>query len=152
MARKTRVSSEKKSRQRRERRHPFAAVIPRPRKRDVGRSTTRETPLHVRSRGFELDDGLRDYIRDRTAFKLGKYALSITRITVRIVDVAGPTGAPTWSCRFKIVLPTQPAVAQSVEASSPKAAFNSAVDATERAVRRALQARRKRRIDHRRPA
>lgn len=142
MARQKRAFLEKKLRQRRERRAAFARDIPKAVKRAIGPSTTRETPLHVRGRGVELDESLREYIRGRVAFKLGKYGLRLTRITVRIERLSGP-GTSAVSCRFKVVLPNTQTVV--VEATHPTtvSAFDMAADATERGVRRLLQRTRK---------
>jgi ribosome-associated translation inhibitor RaiA len=136
MAKRNAGSRGNKPQQRQERRASFPATVPKPRKRNIGRSTTAETPLHVRARGLELDDELRDYVRARVGFKLGKYGLNINRITVRLDDAAGPKGAPAYTCKFKVVLPTRGDVVLAVTDESVRAAFDAAVDATERAVRR----------------
>lgn len=138
MARDERGTRRKRPRQNRERRDSFATSIPKARKRVIGRSTTRETPLHLRVRGVEVDDALRDYMRVRTGFKLGKYGLNVTRITVRLEDLAGPKGAPAYACRFKVLLPGTREVVVAATDPSARAAFDTAVDATERAVRRLL--------------
>jgi hypothetical protein len=85
-----------------------------------------------------LDDPTREYFRSRVGFKLGKYALALTRISVRIEDVAGPKGAPAHTCRIKVVLPHYPQVVVSAADAIPRVAFDQAADATERAVRRLL--------------
>lgn len=139
MAPSNRPAPNKKSRQRRERRQSFVPSVPKTEKRTIGRSTTGQTPLHVRVRGLDdFDDAMRDYARVRTGFKLGKYALRITRITVRFENVAGPKGAPAVACRFKVVLAGRGEVVVATTESSTRAAFDAAVDATERAVRRLL--------------
>ncbi|MDF2771870.1 MAG: Ribosomal subunit interface protein [Geminicoccaceae bacterium] len=139
MGRDDRTQTRKASQQRRQRRDTFAAAVPKGQKRVTGRSTTRETPLHIRVRGGDVDDALREYMRRRTGFKLGKHALHVSRITVRIDDVAGPKGAPSYACRFKVMLPGTREVVVSALDSTVRAAFDTAVDATERAVRRVLQ-------------
>lgn len=136
MAQRTTGSRGKKPRQRQERRATFPAAVPKPHKRSIGRSTTAETPLHVRARGLEFDDELREYVRARTGFKLGKYGLNINRITVRFENAAGPKGAPAYTCKFKVLLPMRGDVVLAVTDESARAAFDAAVDATERAVRK----------------
>lgn len=131
-----RSSNSKRLKQRRERRDAFPSAVPKPNKRAIGRSTTQETPLHVRGVGFRLDDSLRAYIQSRVGFKLGKYALVLTRISVRIQNVAGPKGAPMYACRFKVVVPNTPQTTLTATERTPRSAFDSAADATERAVRR----------------
>jgi ribosome-associated translation inhibitor RaiA len=138
MARSDRSAGAKKTRQRRERREPFAAGIPKGQKTAIGRSTTRETPLQVRVRGVELDDTMRDYMRARVGFKLGKFALHLTRVTVRLENVAGPKGAPAYACKIKVLLPNASDVVVAATDVTARAAFDLAVDATERSVRRTL--------------
>lgn len=128
----------KRSQQTRERRESFARSVPKATKRVIGRSTTRETPLRIRTPGSNVDDALRDYMRSRAGFKLGKFALSIVRLSVRVEDVAGPSGAPIYDCRFVVVLPGRQIVVAARD-STVRAAFDAAVAATERAVRRCLQ-------------
>ena|SRR5688572_8795022 len=139
MARNDRVAEGKRSRQTGERRASFPRSVPKAAKRDIGRSTTRETPLQIRARDAEVDDTLRDYMRRRAGFKLGKFALNIVRITVRSEQGAGPNGAPMHDCRFVVVLTDKREVVVAVGDASARAAFDSAVEATERAVRRRLQ-------------
>ena len=133
-----RNAARKRSQQTRERRESFAGSVQKSRKRVIGRSTTRETPLHIRARGPDVDDTLRDYMRGRAGFKLGKFALSIERLAVRVEDIAGLGGAPMYECRFVVMLPGHQVVVAARE-KTVRAAFDSAVEATERAVRRRLQ-------------
>jgi len=140
----------KKARQRRERREPFAHVMPKTVKRQIGRSTSRETPLHIRAHGLELEDALRDYIRQRVGFKLGKFGLDITRASLRFEYLNGETGAPTCECRFKVVLNSANDVTLTAVGASPRAAFNDGVNRIERAVRNELGRRRDLRTRRRR--
>ncbi|MEP7344549.1 MAG: HPF/RaiA family ribosome-associated protein [Gemmatimonadaceae bacterium] len=139
MARSGGRSSDKKSRQRLERRETFPSSIPKAEKRGVGRTTTSETPLHVRARGVELDDATREYFHERVGFKLGKFALNLTRIGIGVENVAGPKGAPAFAVRFKVILPGAREVVITTTDAGVRPAFDSAVDVTERAVRRLLE-------------
>jgi ribosome-associated translation inhibitor RaiA len=139
MASRDQPSSSKTRRQRRERRDAFPATVPKLHKRAIGRSTTRETPLHVRGLGVTLDDSTRAYFRSRVGFKLGKYALALTRISVRINDVAGPKGAPRYECRFTVALPNVPQAVVTASDQSARSAFDHAVDAAARVVHRLLR-------------
>ena len=134
-----RSPTRKRSQQTSERRESFAESVPKARKRVTGRSTTRETLLQIRTHGTTVDDALRDYMRRRTGFKLGKFALSIVRLTVRITDAAGPNGAPTYRCCFVVLLLGGREVVAAAGDATVRAAFDLAVEATERAVRRRLQ-------------
>lgn len=145
-----RTHHEKKARQRRERREPFAHVTPKTVKREVGRSTSRETPLHIRALGVELEDSLRDYIRQRVGFKLGKFGLDITRVTVRFETLNGATGTPTYACRFKVLLHSANDVTLTALGTTPRAAFDAGANRIERTVRDELGRRRDQRTRRKR--
>jgi hypothetical protein len=139
MLKKSRPPRRKRRQQRRERRDPFATSIPKGTKRTIGRSTTRETPLHVRARGVEIDGTATGYIRRHAGFKLGKHALNITRVTVLVEDSAGPNGAPQSVCRMRVILPAKREVVVTATARSWRPAFDTALAATERAIRRLVR-------------
>ena len=139
MTHEERATERERRQQRRERRDAFPTAIPKARKRGIGRSTTRKTPLHLRSRHVDVDDALRDYMRARVGFKLGKFALHVTRVTVRVEDDAGPKGAPVYRCRFTVVMPGTHEVVVAATESTVRAAFDASVAEVERAVRRALR-------------
>jgi hypothetical protein len=134
-------SREKKARQRGERRQPFAVAIAKSEKRNIGRSTTQQTPLDIRARNLEVSVELMAYIARHVSFRLAKYAIHVTRIIVRFENVGGPRGAIKCLCKFGVELPGRGRVIVSSVNPSPRAAFDAAVDATERAeraVRRSL--------------
>ena len=85
-------------------REPLPAQVPRPVKRTAGRTAARLTPANIRVDGVRLDEQDRAYIRRRLGEKLGKYASSIERVTVRVRDVNGPRGGIDLLCRIKVVL------------------------------------------------
>jgi len=125
-----------------ERRAPLAGRVPRPVKRTAGRTSAPETPANIRVTGLSLDADDRAYIRRRLGEKLGKYAESIERVTVRLADVNGPRGGVDQSCRIKVVLSGLPSVVVEQTAASLKPALTGALDSVERAVRRTVQRRR----------
>jgi ribosome-associated translation inhibitor RaiA len=131
-------SPEKKARQRGERRQPFALAVAKSEKRNIGRSTTQQTPLDIRARNLGLSGELTAYVARHVSFRLAKYAIHVTRITVRFENVGGPRGAIECLCKFGVALPGRGSVIVSSVNPSPRAAFDAAVDATERAVRRSL--------------
>jgi hypothetical protein len=92
------------------RRSRLASDTSRGEKATAGRTTTTRSPVHIRALGLEADLALRDYIRERLGLKLGKFALEVRRISVRLVDDSGPKGAPSRVCRVKVMLdPTRAA-------------------------------------------
>lgn len=136
MSRSSRPARGKRAVQHRERREAFTTAVPKARKTAVGRSTTRDTPLHVRARGFEPSDALQAYVRKRVAFKLGKFGLRISRISVRLEDINGPKGSPGYSCKIKVMVPRHSPVMLTEIASTPRGAFDAVIDSAERSVRK----------------
>jgi ribosome-associated translation inhibitor RaiA len=111
-------------------------AVPRSAKRSTGRTSTAKTPLNVRAEGVSIGDRISEYVHRRVGFKLGKFARHVTRVTVRFEDLSGPKGAKTYACRFKVVLPRHGSVVLESRDGDIKAAFDVAVDATERAMAR----------------
>lgn len=125
-----------------ERREPLARQVPRPVKRTAGRTDAPETPVNIRVTGVTLGEDERAYIRQRLGEKLGKYAESIERVSVRMEDVNGPRGGVDQACRIKVVLSGLPSVVFERQAASLKPAVTGALTGVERAVRRAVERRR----------
>lgn len=103
-----------------------------------GRTDAPATPVALRASGVEIDDQLRDYIHTRCGFKLGKFAERIERVSVRLENVSGAKGAPSRRCAVKVVLTRHETILVQVVDADHRAAFDNAIDATERAVRRSL--------------
>ncbi|HEY0970269.1 MAG TPA: CBS domain-containing protein [Gemmatimonadales bacterium] len=125
-----------------EEREPLAKRVPRPDKRVAGRTGASETPANIRVTGVSLDQDERAYIRQRLGDRLGKYAESIERVTVRVEDVNGPRGGVDQACRIKVVLSGLPSVVFEHKAATLKPAVTGALTGVERAVRRAVERRR----------
>ena len=123
-------------------RAPMAAWIPRPVKRESGRTDSLRTPAHVRLIGVDLDDDEQAYVRRKLGMKLGKFATSIERITVRVTDMNGPRGGVDQLCNVKVVLSGLPSVVIRRRHAALHAAIDDALRATERAVRRRVGRRR----------
>ena len=123
-------------------RAPLPAWVPRPVKRASGRTDTLRTPAHVRVIGVELDETDRAFIRRKLGMKLGKFVMSIERVTVRVTDSNGPRGGVDQMCNVKVVLSGLPSVVIERRDVTLQAAIDGALRATERAVRRSLGRRR----------
>ncbi|MGH9461914.1 MAG: HPF/RaiA family ribosome-associated protein [Vicinamibacteria bacterium] len=121
---------------------PFADRLPRALKREAGRTDAPRVPANIRGFGVALGQDDRAYIRQRLGVKLGKYATSIERVSVRVKDVNGPRGGVDRVCRIKVVLSGLPSVVFQSRAPSLEDAINSALTGVERAVRRSVQRRR----------
>lgn len=123
-------------------RAPLAKRLPRAQKRVAGRTEAPQTPAYIRSTGSVLDAADRDYLRRKLGRKLGKFAESIERTSVRVDDVNGPRGGTDKRCQIKVVLSGLPSVVVEEQHESVQAAMDRALARTERAVRRTLQRRR----------
>ena len=125
-----------------DKREPFVARVPRPAKRAAGRTTSPNTPANVRVSGVRLDNDERAYIKKKLGMKLGKFATSIERVSIRVKDVNGPRGGVDQICRVKVVLSGLPSVVFESKAASPRDAINGALIGAERAVRGLLRRKR----------
>ncbi|HEY2853636.1 MAG TPA: CBS domain-containing protein [Gemmatimonadaceae bacterium] len=123
-------------------REPFVPSIPRPTKRTAGRTTSPSTPANVRVSGVQLDDAERAFIKKKLGTKLGKFATSIERVSVRVKDINGPRGGVDQLCRVKVVLSGLPSVVFESRAGSPRDAINGALTGAERAVRSVVRRKR----------
>ena len=119
--------------------------VPRPMKRASGRTETAQTPAHVRVIGVELEDDDHAVIRRKLGMKLGKFATSIERVTVRVTDTNGPRGGIDQVCNVKVVLSGLPSVVVERRHAALHAAIDVALRASEQAVRRSVRRRRMKR-------
>jgi hypothetical protein len=92
--------------------------------------------------GVVLDEEDRVLIREKLGAKLGKFAASIERVTVRMTDANGPRGGVDRVCNVKVVLSGLPSVVVERRDASPHVVIDLALRATERAVRRSVGRRR----------
>jgi ribosome-associated translation inhibitor RaiA len=139
----------KKEAQRVQRRAPLGAARV-DAKQSAGRTTATSTPFLLRARGLELDPSVRAYMEKRVGFKLARFALSIERALVRLERESGPTGEATFACRFEITTSGGGKVIVEAREQDARAAFDTANDSAERAVRRLLERRVAKKV--RRPA
>ncbi len=122
-------------------RAPLADRVARTDKRTAGRTMAAETPAHVRSMGSVLDAADKTYLRRKLGRKLGKFASSIERTSVRVEDVNGPRGGVDKRCRIKVVLTGLPSVVVEERHHALQAALDGALVRAERAVRQTVQRR-----------
>jgi len=123
-------------------RAPMPGWLPRPDKVESGRAATPLIPAHIRRLGAELGQKDRARLRERLGAKLGKFADSIERISVRVKDVNGPRGGLDQVCQIKVVLIGLPSVVFEARAASLDVAVRKALAGVERSVRQAVQRRR----------
>jgi hypothetical protein len=106
------------------------------RKRKSDRAGPRTVPTHIRVFGTRLTEERRTRIRQNLGKKLGKFAASIERVSVRVKDVNGPRGGIDQLCRIKVVLRNLPSVVFEKVDPSLDAAIEGALDGTGRLVQR----------------
>jgi hypothetical protein len=120
------------------------AVLPpwvsRPLKRSGGRASP--VPAHVRVTGVALSNDQRTDITRRLGMRLGKFAWSIERVTVRARDANGPRGGVDKECAVKVVLSGLPSVVVKRRHAMLQVAIDEALHAVEQAVRRSVGRRR----------
>lgn len=129
-----------------QKRQPLVEQVPRALKRTATRTRPPGIPASIRVDGITLADGDRDYIRRRLGEKLGRYAKSIERVSVRFRDINGPRGGADVQCRIKVVLRGLPSVLVEQQAVAFKPALTRALAGAERTVRRTVQRKRDRPI------
>ena len=126
----------------RAKREPLADVIARVDKRTAGRTVAPQIPTTIRVVDVDMSDEERTYIRERLGMKLGKFATSIERVSVRVKDINGERGGVDKSCTIKVVLSGLPSVVFENQAAVLRDAVNAAIAGIERSVRRSVQRRR----------
>jgi hypothetical protein len=107
--------------------------------------TTRPSSLvspDLRVHGVELSQEGRSHLWRKLTIKLGKFATSIERVSVRVADVNGPRGGVDQVCRINVALIGLPPVVVEQRDASLEAAIDGALVGAERAVRRSVQRRR----------
>lgn len=107
----------------------------------LGSTRTSETPLRIKTFGISADEPSRIYIRERTGFKLGKFALHIQSLDIRLKDESGPHGEPLVSCSMTVLLDAGGLVVVERADSTSRSAFDFTIEVAERSVRRWLRHR-----------
>lgn len=131
------------------RRAALPPSVARPLKSAGGRATP--IPAHVHVTGVALSHEQRADVRHKLGTKLGKFAWSIERVSVRLRDANGPRGGVDQECTVKVVLSGLPSVVVKRRNALAQVAIDEALRAVERAVRRSVRRRRMKPL-HGRPA
>lgn len=97
---------------------------------------------HIRAFGIGVSQDTRTHLRRKVDRRLGKFADSIERVSIRLRDVNGPRGGVDQACRIKVVLKNLPSVVFENQDVSLAGAFSGALTGAGRKVRRSLQRRR----------
>ena len=119
----------------------MAGRIARAAKLRRNRYAASDIPAHIRADGVPVGAEDRAYLRRKLGTKLGKFARSVERVSVRIGDVNGPRGGVDKLCTVKVVLTGLPSVVVQEQNISLQAAMDRAVQRADTAVRRSMQRR-----------
>ncbi|MFI5250739.1 MAG: CBS domain-containing protein, partial [Gemmatimonadales bacterium] len=111
----------------RTKREPLASELPKTAKRTRGRTEAPLVPVAIRVAGVDVSDDVRADIRRKLGRQIGKFALSIERVTVRLSDVNGPRGGMDQQCQVKVVLSGAPSVVVESQSATMHAAIASAI-------------------------
>jgi putative sigma-54 modulation protein len=108
--------------------------------------------LRLATRGIELTADLKDYVKRRIHFALGRFAGKIKSVSVRLADLNGPRGGVDKSCHIRVDVGLRQEVIVCERHDNIHAAVAFAVGRADRAVRRQLESanaeRYKDRLDH----
>ena len=122
------------------RRSVLPPSVSRPLKRVGGRASP--IPAHVRVTGIALSTDVQADVRRKLGMRLGKFAWSIERVTVRVRDANGPRGGVDQECTVKVVLSGLPSVVVRRRHASLEVALYEATLAVEQVVWRRVSRRR----------
>jgi putative sigma-54 modulation protein len=108
--------------------------------------------LEIRRRGVEVTEALRDHLKRRLRFALGRFARHIDRVQVYLRDVNGPRGGTDKQCRIVVTLPRRGRVVVTGVDADIFSAITRTANRAAFAVRRHVLRRRTRRRQPGRPA
>ena len=95
--------------------------------------------LRLVSRGVELSIELKDYVRRRVHFSLGRFTGKIRSLSIRLADANGPRGGVDKCCEIRVDTGLGQEVIVRERQASIHAAVAFAVERAERAVQRQLK-------------
>jgi ribosome-associated translation inhibitor RaiA len=96
----------------------------------------------IRTAGVELSSADRWYIQRRVDAKAAKFEGPVQRMSLRLDDVNGPKGGVDKVCKAKVEVSGLPSVVVERRDRSARAVVDETLEATERALRKALGRRR----------
>jgi putative sigma-54 modulation protein len=95
--------------------------------------------MRLAAHGIELSGGLKDYIRRRVHFSLGRFAGRIRSLSIRLADINGPRGGVDKRCDIRVDVGLREQVIVCERQANLHAAVAFAMERTERAVERKLK-------------
>lgn len=98
-------------------------------------------PAFIRAEGLGIDKDDREYLRRKLGRRLGKFARSLERVSVRLRDLNGPRGGIDTSCQIKVTLRSLPSVVVESRSAVVRDAMDDALARMDYAVRQSLKCR-----------
>jgi ribosome-associated translation inhibitor RaiA len=95
--------------------------------------------LRIKSFGIARDEASQAYVQERIGGKLGKFALHIRGLEVRLKRMGWMGERPLVSCALSVTLDGGTQVAVERSAGDPREAFDHVMGVAERLLRRMLQ-------------
>ncbi len=95
--------------------------------------------MRLAARGIELSADLKDYVKRRAHFSLGRFAGRIRSLFVTLSDVNGPRGGIDKLCDIRVDVGLRQQVIVRERQATIHAAIAFAVERAERAVQRQLK-------------
>lgn len=106
---------------------------------DANRRKDHEMKMRLAAHGTELSIDLKDYIRRRVHFSLGRFAGRIGSLSIRLADLNGPRGGVDKRCDIRVDVGLRQQVIVSERQANLHAAIAFAMERAERAVERKLK-------------
>lgn len=94
--------------------------------------------LYLAAHGVELSDELKDYVKRRVYFSLGRLTGQIKSLSIHLSDINGPRGGVDKCCQVRVEGGFRRAVIIREQQGSIQAAVAFAVERAERAVLRQI--------------
>jgi ribosome-associated translation inhibitor RaiA len=95
--------------------------------------------MRLAAHGIELSGDLKDYVKRRVHFSLGRFAARIRSLSVRLGDVNGPRGGVDKCCDIRVDVGLRQKVIVREQQANLHAAVAFATERAERAVQRQLK-------------
>ena len=95
--------------------------------------------MRLAAHGIELSGELKDYIRRRVHFSLGRFAARIRSLSIRLADINGPRGGVDKCCDIRVDVGLRQQVIVRERQANLHAAVAFAMERAERAVQRQLK-------------
>ena len=95
--------------------------------------------MRLAAHGIDLSGDLKDYIRRRVHFSLGRFAARIRSLSIRVADANGPRGGVDKCCDIRVDVGLRQPVIVHERQANLHVAVAFAMERAERAIQRQLK-------------